>query len=467
MRNLKALITILACCVSTNLLAQKADSLNVPDDFRSPIGQFRSGAGVPVDTLDMPDGRVSIILKDDHSWEYVKNLAVVAQDSTFVADWDINNVHGYADFSLTSMPESVKLHLVDSVSRFVCPYQRAVYSKFGWRRRRKHLGCDLPLKVGEPVAAAFDGRVRIAKFVSGYGNLIVIRHENGLETYYGHLSKLGRKAGDWVHAGDIVGLGGSTGRSTGPHLHFETRYKGQPFDPEWLIDFENALLRSDEFLLKKSYLNASVRYSEAALKKSQEEANISSAAVESGEKNAEQSDVEAKAQELVQAISQSDVREKTVAPQTKTKEVKKLVGGTFHTLVSGETVGAISRQYGIPLAEIQKLNPEVNLDKVYAGQKIRISMEEKKPAATSASAAPAPAKTDASDAKPAATPAKSAVSTRNDIPASSPAVYHTVKKGDTISAISRKYGVAVSDIQRLNPGLDLDRISLDQKIRVK
>ena len=72
-------------------------------------------------------------------------------------------------------------------------------------------------------------------WVNGYGNLVVIRHRSGLETFYGHLSQRDVKSGDWVNAGDVIGLGGSTGRSTGPHLHFETRYKGAAFDPSWLI----------------------------------------------------------------------------------------------------------------------------------------------------------------------------------------------------------------------------------------
>ena len=107
----------------------------------------------------------------------------------------------------------------------MCPYVGKVYSKFGYRRGRRHQGTDIPLKSGTPVAAAFDGRVRMSSYVSGYGNLVILRHENGLETFYGHLSKRQVSVGDWVRAGDIVGLGGSTGRSSGPHLHFETRYK--------------------------------------------------------------------------------------------------------------------------------------------------------------------------------------------------------------------------------------------------
>ena len=86
-------------------------------------------------------------------------------------------------------------------------------------------------------------------------NLVVIRHENGLETFYGHLSQRLVEAGDWVNAGEVIGLGGSTGRSTGPHLHFETRYNGFAFDPQWLIDFQKGELRHRLFVLKKKYFS--------------------------------------------------------------------------------------------------------------------------------------------------------------------------------------------------------------------
>ena len=429
MRYTKA-ATILACCLcSTNLLAQKADRSKVPDSFKSPVGQFRSGAGVPVDTIDLAGGRISVILKDDHTWSYIKNLSVVAQDSVFTESWDNVRTHAYSEINPANLPAMVQLQLVDSVSRFVVPYQRSVFSKFGWRRRKRHTGCDLPLQVGQPIAAAFDGRVRLAKYVSGYGNLIVIRHENGLETYYGHLSKIIKKPGEWVHAGDIIGLGGSTGRSTGPHLHFETRYKGQAFDPEWIIDFESGTLRDDEFLLKKTYFNPSVHYTEAALKKSRE----------------------AQAVETVQAISKSfeAVKAKEAADSLKTtkqaepeaqKPLTLTSGGQFHTIKSGETVGQVSRMYGISLDQVRRLNPGVNLDRVSIGQKIRISSAETKPAATVAANAPAV--------------------DRN-------AEFHSVKSGDTVSAIARMYGLSMEKIRQLNPGMNLDRISLGQKIRVK
>ncbi len=124
-------------------------------------------------------------------------------------------------------------------------------SDYGWRRRRMHRGVDLGYPVGTPVAAAWDGIVRISKGsnTGGYGNLVVIRHFNGLETYYAHLSRRLVNPGQIVKAGDIIALGGNTGRSYGAHLHFEIRYLGIDMNPNKIIDFDNFQLKYDTLFL--------------------------------------------------------------------------------------------------------------------------------------------------------------------------------------------------------------------------
>lgn len=124
-----------------------------------------------------------------------------------------------------------------------------VTSHFGPRRRRFHYGLDLAQPTGEPIYAAFDGVVRISKYNRSYGNLIVIRHNNGLETYYAHLSRRDVVPGDVVKAGDIVGLCGNTGRSYGSHLHFEIRYQGNAMNPENVIDCATHELIDEELTL--------------------------------------------------------------------------------------------------------------------------------------------------------------------------------------------------------------------------
>jgi murein DD-endopeptidase MepM/ murein hydrolase activator NlpD len=117
---------------------------------------------------------------------------------------------------------------------------------------------DLSLKKGDTVKAAFDGVVRYAKYNrGGFGNLVIIRHFNGLETYYAHLSKLKVTANQVVKASDVIGLGGSTGRSRSPHLHFEVRYKDIPLDPQRMIDFDaNKLISSTLPITKQLFYPA-------------------------------------------------------------------------------------------------------------------------------------------------------------------------------------------------------------------
>ena len=153
-------------------------------------------------------------------------------------NFDILNVHYKHETSVS--PDTLLL------GNYVHPSPYKIYSKYGKRRRRMHYGVDLSYPMGTPVVAAFDGIVRVSKSrAGGYGDLIVLRHDNNLETYYGHMSKRFVNPGQLVSAGDTIGLGGSSGRSTGPHLHFEVRYMGVPFNPTRIIDFTNFKLLTD------------------------------------------------------------------------------------------------------------------------------------------------------------------------------------------------------------------------------
>lgn len=167
--------------------------------------------------------------------------------------WDTKNILPY-DESITKNDSSLTLTLVDTSNfcNFVAPIQDPVVtSNFGWRDGRNHNGIDLDLQVWDPVAASFDGMVRIALHHPNYGRVVVIRHYNGLETLYAHLHRLKVKTGDIVEAGQIIGLGGSSGRSTGSHLHFEVRFKGKPLNPKHLISFKKNTLISDSLELTK------------------------------------------------------------------------------------------------------------------------------------------------------------------------------------------------------------------------
>ncbi len=164
-----------------------------------------------------------------------------------------NRVNPLGRTKLDNLPDEINLKLVKDSSDFCFPVRNSKTSNYGWRWNRGHHGVDIRLNTGEPVHSAFRGVVRVATRMGGYGNCVVIRHPNGLETLYGHLSKINVQINQPVEAGDVIGLGGSTGNSTGPHLHFECRFLYQTFDPEWIIDFNNFSLRTRQLHLDKTY----------------------------------------------------------------------------------------------------------------------------------------------------------------------------------------------------------------------
>lgn len=165
---------------------------------------------------------------------------------------------------------TIPLHKDIDVTGYVAPVKGKLVSAFGYRPRfgRMHRGVDLDLNVGDTVVAAFDGRVRITKFERrGYGYYVVLRHDNGLETVYGHLSRFLVKPDQYVKAGQPIALGGNTGRSTGPHLHFETRFMGIALNPASIIDFENYVTHKDVYTFdKQSSEKANKQYGKAKKK---------------------------------------------------------------------------------------------------------------------------------------------------------------------------------------------------------
>lgn len=171
----------------------------------------------------------------------------------FYESWDTKNANPYTD-ELWRADSSMILVLQDSANycNYVHPFNGPVTSNFGWRDGRNHNGIDIDLWTGAPVVAAFDGMVRVARNQGGYGNVVVVRHYNGLETLYAHLHKIKVKPGQVISAGQVIGLGGNTGKSTGSHLHFEIRFKGKPINPRHLVSFKEKQLHSDTFVFTKN-----------------------------------------------------------------------------------------------------------------------------------------------------------------------------------------------------------------------
>lgn len=165
----------------------------------------------------------------------------------FKNDWNNNQTFCYTNkkYDVTK-----GIELVDSIHSYAFPIENKTTSPFGRRHSSFHKGIDIPLKNGEAIVAAFDGKVRYAKYNNGgFGNLVIIRHVNGLETYYAHLSKFKVKPNQIVKAGQVIGLGGSTGRSYSPHLHFEVRYKDKAINPERIFNTEEYCLRNDKTIV--------------------------------------------------------------------------------------------------------------------------------------------------------------------------------------------------------------------------
>ncbi|GAB1473262.1 hypothetical protein MASR2M69_07030 [Bacteroidota bacterium] len=162
--------------------------------------------------------------------------------------WSDTKINPY-QVSLVDMKDTVKIDL----SGYCPPSLKYVTSNFGFRKWRFHYGIDLKVHKGDTVMNAFDGVVRITKRARDYGYYVLIRHSNGLETLYAHLSKITVKPGDTLRSGVPVGLGGSTGRSTGYHLHFEIRYLGNPINPNDIIDFEKNCVKNQILALNSQH----------------------------------------------------------------------------------------------------------------------------------------------------------------------------------------------------------------------
>ena len=338
MKLIKLYILSALMLVTSTAFAQEADTVKVAtDSLRNttkeqpmPVKPVRTlGKVAVIDTLPTANSALSIVLFNDNTWRYILAEDYKNDPEVFNNHWDTKNIHAYRDIELDSLPEATAIRLVDSLESYHYPYIGRITSRYGPRRGRAHQGLDIGLKTGDPIYATFDGKVRLSKAAGDYGNLVIIRHNNGLETYYAHLSQRDVEVGDWVVAGQQIGLGGSTGRSTGPHLHYEVRYKGQSFDPERLIDFSNGNLRRDELLLKRRHFSIYSKYEQD---------------FGDEEEVAKQEEAERKAAAAVQ----------------------------YHTVRSGDTLGAIARKYGTSVSRICQLSGIKSTSILRIGQKLRV-----------------------------------------------------------------------------------------------
>ena len=289
-----------------------------------------------------PAKKLSIVSEDtttlnEGGQEIVEMSEEVLIDSSWVkvagyySIWDTQRVNPYR-VDGRSYRDSLKLHLTDP------PRQRyakmpllttPITSGFAFRGYRWHYGMDLDLETGDSVKTVFDGVVRIQAWDGGgYGNYVLVRHYNGLETVYGHLSKALVTVGTFVKAGQLIGYGGSTGRSTGSHLHFEVRYQGNPINPVLMYDFPGYKLRKDNFTITSALFN----YYSRAVGRSR-----SSGSSGSGGRSGSPS----RARQVV-----------------------------THKVRSGDTLSEVAERYGVRVSTLKKLNPGVRA--LQPGKKLRI-----------------------------------------------------------------------------------------------
>lgn len=165
--------------------------------------------------------------------------------------WSTTNPNPYP-LNLTDNDSLLELTLISDTIQFHTPGEARITSPYGWRDGKFHEGVDLDIYQGLPIYAVFPGVIRIARSFGGYGKLIVIRHDNGLETFYAHLGQIKVKPGKRVEAGDIIGTSGHSGTSRGTHLHFEVRFKGKSFNPTHLISFTTNSLKFESVILRKN-----------------------------------------------------------------------------------------------------------------------------------------------------------------------------------------------------------------------
>ena len=202
-----------------------------------------------------PNGNDSLKTKDGvqfiHSFQhFVDSINAVVPDTMPFYDWITNDIH-FRKFDFSNVQDTLSLILNDSNDHYTHPCEGEVTSEFGKRRWRYHYGTDIDLNTGDTVRVAFNGRVRISTYSKTYGNVIVVRHNNGLETIYGHLSKRFVDIDSTIASGTVIGLGGNTGRSYGSHLHFEVRYFDEALDPRDIIAFENFSAHSDTITISQ------------------------------------------------------------------------------------------------------------------------------------------------------------------------------------------------------------------------
>ena len=255
-------------------------------------------------------------------------------------EWDNRYAH-----RATELPDSFVINL----RHFCMPTpSRVITSDFGSRWGRQHKGLDIKVYIGDTIRSAFSGKVRIVRYeAKGYGNYIVIRHPNGLETIYGHLSKHLVTENQVVRAGEPIGLGGNTGRSTGSHLHFETRLCGVALNPALFFDFRNQDITGDHYVFLKD------RY----------ESDSQLATLERGKVNGGSYTRD----QVYGEVGRYNEKAEEAATQNAANTPERV----YYKVQNGETLASIAKKVGVSVDAICRLNGFRKDQRVKAGMIIR------------------------------------------------------------------------------------------------
>ncbi|MBS7348245.1 MAG: peptidoglycan DD-metalloendopeptidase family protein [Muribaculaceae bacterium] len=241
----------------------------------------------------------------------------------YTEGWNSKRVNPFKE---SDVPNSKVIDVTD----FCIPCKGPITSNYGYRAKfgRMHKGVDLGIRSNDTIYAAFSGKVRLTNYEArGYGNYIIIRHSNGLETVYGHLNRHLVKPNQVVKAGQPIGLGGSTGRSTGPHLHFETRFMGYAINPSAIFDFANRTTHTDTYTFTKQTYTQPRNYAPSTTVANNDRTNT----YQSG----------------------SNKR-------------------TTYTVKTGDTLSSIARSYGMSATTLRKINGLESTDKIKVGQVLKL-----------------------------------------------------------------------------------------------
>lgn len=271
----------------------------------------------------------SEILEADSLFRYSFNL--------YLNTWDEKKPSVYKSAKYPGQG-TVKLLLFPDSGAFSMPCDNnLVTSHYGWRRGRMHRGTDIDLETGDAVRSVMDGVVRFAGWYSGYGYCVLIRHMNGLESLYAHLSKIQVQSGQVLNHGDQIGLGGTTGHSTGSHLHFELHFMGRAINPELVFDFKGKKAKTDYLIISSN-----------------------------GKAKAFDPETESDSEESTQSLADDHDAETEVAKPRPKPQVK------YHYVRKGESLYRISKKYKTSVSALCKLNGIRSSSTLRIGQKLRV-----------------------------------------------------------------------------------------------